>query len=323
MPRKPSSRKFQLTINNPLDHGFDHGRIKAILSEFPGTHYWCMCDEIGEQGTPHTHVYVVFKNSVMFDTLHKRFYGVHIEQANGSNKENRDYVRKEGKWLDNAKHETSLIDTFEEFGKLPSDRSRGETQAEQIMQLVKDGKTDAEILKAFPTAFNKLNHIEKARQTLLEKRYKNAFRKLQVTYIWGDTGVGKTRSVMEQYGYTNVYRVTDYAHPFDSYKGQDVIIFEEFRSSLTVADMLNYLDGYPVELPCRYANKVACYTKVFVITNIPLEQQYPNVQLDSPGTWEAFLRRIPTTVHMTKDFQLLNDDPTFDPKAIFSSTEVH
>jgi hypothetical protein len=141
--------------------------------------------------------------------------------------------------------------------------------------------------------------------------------------LTGDTGAGKTRSVMELYGYTNVYRVTDYDHPFDSYKGEDVIIFEEFRGSLKVADMLNYLDGYPVELPCRYANKVACYTKVYITTNIPLEEQYRNVQSESPGTWKAFLRRVPTVVHMTNDFMLLADDPAFDPEDIFDKTEVH
>ena len=79
---------------------------------------------------------------------------------------------------------------------------------------------------------------------------------------------------MEKYGYQNVYRVTDYDHPFDSYKGQDVIVFEEFRSSLKIQDMLNYLDGYPCELPCRYNNKLACFTKVYIITNISFNQQY-------------------------------------------------
>ena len=48
MPRHPSSRKYLLTINNPVDHGFTHERIKTILSNFPGLLYWCMCDEIGE-----------------------------------------------------------------------------------------------------------------------------------------------------------------------------------------------------------------------------------------------------------------------------------
>ena len=151
MPRKPSTRKYQLTINNPTDHGFTHERIRTILSEFPGLLYWCMCDEVGEQGTPHTHVYTVFRNSVMFDTMHSKFYGVHIEQANGSNKVNRDYIRKEGKWLDDAKNETNLADTFEEWGVLPPDRKTAETQADHIVQMIRDGKSNAEILEECPT----------------------------------------------------------------------------------------------------------------------------------------------------------------------------
>lgn len=323
MPKKTSSRKFQLTINNPTDHGFTHERIRAILSESPGLLYWCMCDEVGEQGTPHTHVYVVFKNSVMFETLHKRFYGAHIEQANGSNQENRDYVRKEGKWLDDAKHETNLADTFEEWGELPADRSRQESQSEQIMQMIYDGKSNAEILAEIPSAYTRLPYIEQARQTLLQEKYKNQWRSLDVTYLWGDTGAGKTRSVMDKYEYANVFRVTNYdAHPFDGYKGQDIVIFEEFRSSIKIQDMLNFLDGYPVELPCRYTNKVACYTKVFLISNIPLDEQYPNVQKEEHSSWEAFRRRIHHVQHMARDFEPLPDDPGFDPDRVFGTQGV-
>lgn len=322
MPRNPSSRKFQLTINNPGDHGFTHERIRTILSDFSGVIYWCMCDEIGEQGTPHTHVYVVFKNSTMFDTMHRRFYGAHIEQAHGKHQENRDYVRKEGKWLNDAKHETNLADTFEEWGELPPDRRHSETQADRIVQMIRDGKTNAEILEECPTAYSKIAHIEQTRQTLLAERYKDEWRHMNVTYLWGDTAAGKTRSVMEKYGYSKVYRVTDYSHPFDGYKGQDVIIFEEFRSSLAIGDMLNFLDGYPIDLPCRYSNKVACYTNVFIISNISLEQQYPNVQVDNPETWAAFCRRIHHVEHMTNNFVLLPDDSDFDPDSIFCKTEV-
>lgn len=322
MPRKPSCRKFQLTINNPTDHGFTHDRIKCYLHEFPGIMYWCMCDEVGEQGTPHTHVFVLFKNSVMFETLHKRFYGAHIEQANGSNKDNRDYIRKEGKWQDDAKHETNLADTFEEWGELPPERSHRENQSEQIMKMVRNGKSNAEILAEIPTAFNKLHYIEQARQTLIQDKFKDTWRKLNVTYLWGGTGAGKTRSVMDTYGYSKVYQVTNYDHPFDGYTGQDVIIFEEFRSSLKIDDMLKFLDGYPLMLPCRYADKVACYTKVFIISNISLEQQYPNVQVDNPETWAAFRRRIHDVMHMTNDLTPLPDDPTFDPDSIFGKTEV-
>ena len=321
MPRNPSSRKFQLTINNPTQHGFDHARIKAILAEFTSTVYWCMCDEIGEKGTLHTHIYLATRNSVMFDTILKRFFGAHIEQAKGSHQENRDYIRKEGKWLEDAKHETNLSDTFEEWGELPPDRSARESQSEQIMEMVCAGHTNAEILSEIPGAYNKLNYIEQARQTLLEAKFRNTWRNLEVTYIWGETGSGKTRSVMDTYGYSNVYRVTDYAHPFDSYKGQDVVLFDEFRSSLPLSAMLTYLDGYPIELPCRYANKVACFTKVYLISNIPLEQQYPNVQLDEPASWKAFLRRFTNVLRKDKAFRLLDNDPQFDPDSVFGAAE--
>ena len=143
-----------------------------------------------------------------------------------------------------------------------------------------------------PAFMLNLDKIERARQVVNEERYKHEFRQLDVTYIYGTTGAGKTRSVMERYGYESVFRVTDYLHPFDNYKGQDVIIFEEFRSSVRIGDMLNFLDGYPLELPCRYSNKVACYTKVYVITNIPLTEQYTQLQREQPETWCALLRRF-------------------------------
>lgn len=233
----------------------------------------------------------------MFSTLQQRFYGAHIEMAQGSNKENRDYIRKEGRWLDDAKHETNHIETFEESGVMPPDRTRGKKDNEQIFEMIKQGKSNAEILEAFPSAMTKINYIEQTRQTLKNEKYKNTFRTLNTTYIYGETGVGKTRGIMEQYGYSNVYRITDYEHPFDGYKGQDILIFEEFRSSLPIKDMLVYLDGYPVTLPCRYANKEACFTKVFILINIPLEKQYCNIQQGEPETWDAFCRRIHHVQH--------------------------
>ena len=56
--------------------------------------------------------------------------------------------------------------------------------------------------------------------------------------------------------------------------------------------MLLYLDGYPVMLPCRYADKVACYTKVYILSNADLRDQYSDIQNNYPDTWKAFLRRI-------------------------------
>lgn len=281
-----------MTINNPLDSGCSHDHIKEILRQTPCI-YFCLCDEIGEQGTPHTHVYVVYANAVMFDTMKKRFPAAHIETTKGSSQENREYIRKEGKWREDAKKETNLADTFEEYGEMPQDtRQKNETVSSYVLEMIKDGCTNAQIVDAFPSYLTRIDKIEQARQMLRGEEHKDTWREVHTTYRYGTTGTGKTRSVMERYGYSNVYRVTNYQHPFDGYAGQDVIVFEEFRSNLMIGDMLNYLDGYPFALPCRYANKIACFTKVYIISNIPLEDQYRNIQHEQPSTWAAFLRRI-------------------------------
>ena len=122
---------------------------------------------------------------------------------------------------------------------------------------------------------------------------------MTVKYIWGDTGSGKTRGIMDQYGYDNVYRVTNYnSGAFDSYAGQDIILFEEFSSQFPIEQMLVLLDGYPLMLPCRYANKVACYTKVYLTSNKPLSAQYVDVQSSNPRTFDALKRRITDVIYM-------------------------
>lgn len=292
MARDEAYRKYQLTINNPIEKGFSHESLKNIIGTFKGCIYWCMSDEIGAQETPHTHVYIAFKNAVEFKSIQERFYGAHIEKARGTHRENRDYIRKEGKWLADVKHGTRIEGTFEESGDLPEEVSAQQKQSEHVLEMIKTGATDIDIINEHPSQMNHIKNIDATRQMLLEDEYKSTFRELNVFYIWGKSGVGKTRSVMEQYGYENVFRITDYKHPFDSYKGQSVILFDEFRSSLPITDMLNYLDGYPLELPCRYSNKIACFTKVYLISNIPLDKQYPNVQTEEPETFNAFKRRI-------------------------------
>lgn len=301
MPKEKDSqsRKWQLTINNPAEKGYTHDFLKQQAADFKSLAYWCMCDEVGENGTPHTHLYIAFRSPVRFSTLKNHFDGAHFEIANGTSEQNRDYVRKEGKWADDEKHETNLPDTFEEYGEMPVEHQGKRTDLTRLYELIKDGTSNYDIIEENPSYMLKLDKIERARQIVREERFRKAWRDLEVSYIFGKTGAGKTRGIMERYGYENVYRVTDYDHPFDSYAGQDVIVFEEFRSSLKINEMLNYLDGYPLELPCRYCNRVACFTKVYVITNIPFERQYESVQLEHPETWKAFIRRFQTVREYT------------------------
>lgn len=287
------SRKWLVTINNPVEKGMEHNAIKAQLQLFKNCVYWCMSDEIGKDGgTYHTHIFICCSGAVRFSTLKKRFNGAHFDVCKGTAIDNKNYVFKEGKWFNTEKEDTRVDGTQEEWGDCPVERQGQRNDISDLYAMIKEGLTNYEIIESNPQYMLNLDKIERARQTVLEERFKNEWRDLTVTYIYGTTGAGKTRSVMDKYGYSNVFRVTDYEHPFDGYKGQDVIAFEEFRSSLRIDDMLKYLDGYPVEIPCRYANKIACFTKVYIISNIALTEQYPNVQKEQTETWNALLRRI-------------------------------
>lgn len=307
MARDYATRRYQLTINNPQEHGFDHNAIKAILAKGAKLEYWCMCDEEGQEETPHTHLYAVFKNPVMFESLKKKFSSAHIEIPVGTHSDNYVYVRKDGpkynkdasghyKYTDSSGkvHEgINYIDTFEEYGILPPDSRQGDrNDLRTLYNLISSGADNAQILSEHPEYMRDISHIDRTRQTLLEERNRNIFRQMNNTYIYGPTGVGKTRSVREKHGYANCYSVSDYHHPFDGYRGQSTILFDEFHSSLALNCMLQYLDGYPIELPCRYANKQACYTEAYIVSNLPLEKQYTIEQHEKPETWAAFLRRI-------------------------------
>lgn len=304
------SRKWQLTINNP---SLTHEEIKAKLGELTYL-YWCLADEVGlETRTPHIHIFIMLKSPARFSRIKKLFPEAHIEQARGTAQENKDYVAKSGKWADDPKADTAVEGSFEESGELPYEPGPGfRSDITELYELVAAGLDNASIMAVNPELARYVHTMDKIRQDILESENKEAWRDLDVTYIFGPTATGKSRGVMEKHGYAEVCRIVDYKHPFEGYMAQSVICFDEFRSSLPVGDMLEYLDGYPVSLPARYANRQALYTTAYIISNIDLGQQFPKVQEQEPATWRAFLRRIHHVVEYRKDGPPINHGPALE-----------
>ena len=139
--RDTFSRKWQLTFNNPKEHGWTHEKIREVLGSFPTLCYWCMADEIGgEQQTYHTHLFLnLAPSKCRFSTLKSKFPGAHIEKAFGTSRENRDYIMKDGKWKDSEKGTTSVEGTFEEFGECPEETPGKSKETERILEMLKDG----------------------------------------------------------------------------------------------------------------------------------------------------------------------------------------
>lgn len=310
------SRKWALTINNPLDSGFDHSEINSQIKLFSAD-YYCLCDEIASTGTPHTHIFLYSRSPIRFSTIKKRFPSAHIEKAYGSAADNRDYLRKEGKWKDSEKADTSVEGTFEEYGMLPVERAEKYPEMFALIQDIRDGMTISEIIDKYPNHAFRIRDIEVLRQTILFEKFATIRRSVYVTYLYGASGTGKTRSIFDNNDPREICRITNYRNGkgvnFDNYSGQDILVFEEFAGQIELEELLNYLDIYPLSLPARYSDKVACYTKVFLTSNLPLEQQYRCARCEKPESYRAFLRRIHRVVEYLADGSIIvhkDDSPT-------------
>lgn len=304
MENNTQARKWTLVINNPLEAGLDHAAIREILHRFAPS-YFCMADEIATTGTYHTHIFLLAPSPIRFSTIKNRFPTAHIEKAYGSAKANRAYILKEGHWADTDKAETSVSGTFEEWGDLPAEKEEAAPEMFKLIQDLRAGKSVMEIIEDNPKLAFRIREIETLRQAILEEKYSAENRALEVTYLYGASGTGKTRGIFEKHDRKSICRITDYGGRngvrFDAYHCQDVLVLEEFHSQIPISVMLNYLDIYPLTLPARYTDRIACYTKVYITSNIPLEEQYRDIQRYQMETWRAFLRRVQNVIEYLRD----------------------
>ena len=304
------SRTYTLCFHNIEETGYSLDTIKEIIEGIPSLIYACGAEEIGcETNKLHIHTYFACKNPIRFSTLRNKFSDadVNIQASQGTAYENRDYIFKEGKWENDPKADQKTGVNFE-IGTVPENHQGHRSDLEALYNMVKEGFSNIEIINTYPDiAILHLDKLDKLRTALFFQKYSSERRlDLKVHYIFGATRTGKTRSVLDEYGDENCYRVTDYAHPFDSYDPtkHSVIIFDEFRSSLPLQDMLNYLDIYVLTLPARYSNKIASYKTAIIISNEPFESQYSELQKDSgkKETYQAWVARFNGYVkHFDKD----------------------
>ena len=313
------ARKWLLTINNPQNSNLTHSEIKRIAGLFK-PNYFCLSDEIAETGTLHTHLFIYSHSPIRFSTLKNRFPTAHIDKVDGTVLDNRNYIRKEGQWKGTQKEKTNLLETFEEYGEIPKPCNENNPDMAELIEEVEGGLSTYAIIKKHPKYGFRSKDIGLIRQTFMEDKYKNLKRNVITTYIFGKTGTGKTRSIFENNKASDICRVTSYkkGNPalFDGYNSQSILVFEEFAGQIPIEEMLNYLDIYPLMLPARYYDRVACYNKVYITSNIPLNMQYPDVQRTKPESWNAFLRRI----HFVEEY---TDDGFFTRKVLNKPKEIN
>lgn len=293
MAGRRGSRRWVLTQNN-----YTEEEVQIIVEKLGDTNSKIVmrcqiAKEVGEKGTPHLQGYIHFHNSKTRSALDK-WFGFHwkdSQMAKGTDFENHNYTAKDG-------------DIVVQYGEIP--REEGELDIwERIVIHIDEGMSTENIVRLYPsTALRCIKAIHMYRLDI--DRRAAQWRDVEVIYLHGTTGSGKTRFVMETHGYHNVHRVLETGSgKFDGYAGQDVLLFDEFRSQFKLGDLLNWFDGYPLELPARYANRMAKFTKVYIVSNWRFNEQYTQSRDAMTPTYNAFLRRISKIEH---DFSWTPED---------------
>lgn len=258
-------------------------RLKFILDVLSPFDYLCIQLEQGlETGYKHYQCYVEFKNARYWDSVRKLISFAHVEERKGSQKDAFKYCTKED----------TRLHGYWEFGTRPVFNENGSKNGlkELFVKAIMSGASDFELLLNFPTIYKK-QVVNEYREILgIMDPYLINNRDVIVHYIYGASGTGKSSYVRRTHDIRDLYFVSDYdKDPFGNYKGQKVIVFEEYRQQFSLSQLLQYIDIYPVELPSRYNNKIAKYTEVYIISNWELKHQYQNL---SNVDRQAFYRRI-------------------------------
>jgi len=220
-------------------------------------------EEIGDSGTYHFQGYCEFKQQISLG-LAKQLLGgatVHLERRRGSAKQAADYAKKD---------DTRVAHTNPyEFGE---PRTQGKRiDLEGFKEEVMAGKRKRDLLDdhvgiiaRYPKFYEQL--------TMMNRPVRST--DLVVSLLIGETGLGKTRSVMSKFGDDPDFYVAPLNNGtmwYDTFDGHTRVLLDDFSgaaSHISLCSLLRLLDRYPVLVPTKGSHTWWLPDEVFVTTNV-------------------------------------------------------
>lgn len=301
-----SSRSWFCVLNNPQNL-FGEGKTPEEMVE-AAINLWCdgkphrTCAinyEVGDSGTPHMHMVLEDPAKARFSALQKLFPSIHIEPTRGNKEQAEDYINKRGQFSE--KSHTVIVPAV----------YRGQIKAAQgtrndlavIEELLEQGMRPNDIMDI---SLNYRKHEPLIKKAYFRKRDRETPIMRGVAVYWhvGDSGTGKSYTytqLAKAHGVDNIYFMTDYENGgFDMYQGETILIMDEFKGNIRFQQLLNYLDGYKMQVHCRYANVNALWTEVHITSIYPPEEAYRfmvDKESQHRDTVKQLLRRIRKIVY--------------------------
>lgn len=245
-------RKVCITMNNySLD---DFEKMKAHIETF--CTFGVLGKEVGDSGTRHIQGYVEYKNGRTFKRLKEIYEGCHLEKKRGTNTQAADYCKKDGDYWEHGTTEPE------------SQGRRGDLQA--ISEHIRDDNGIRDMIES--------NLITNAQHMCVAEKCMKYFepqrdRKPTVWWLWGPTGLGKTKDVMETV--KKPWISNGSLQWFDGYDAQEDVVFDDFRESdVDFHLLLRLLDRYPVSVPIKGSFRAFRPLRIFITTPYPISETY-------------------------------------------------
>lgn len=250
------SRNYVFTVNNYTTKMLkDFHKVAKSLEKH---NYICYGLEEGEKKTKHIQAYIQLENAMTYSALQKYFSLMkkgkldkfHVERAKGSLKQNQKYTSKEGQWF--------------EYGDPKSQGSR--TDLDDLReQLRNDPRSARSIMKNDDLNYQQIRYVETVTKYLFEHREPDD--PPVVLWIWGNSGIGKTKKVYDEFDHKEIYSVTDYNWLGQDYFQQQVYLFDDFRADdIPFHTLLKICDRYPYTLPVK-GSHIPLKSKYIIITS--------------------------------------------------------
>ncbi len=320
-------RDWCFVVNNPKQN---EKEFEDYLKTLTRVRYFVFVKEKGDgtkdnpNGTEHYQGYIEFDAPKKFTTM--RMYlseekigvNAHVAERKYTREACVLYVKKEGKFQD-KKH--TQIGEVHEWGHFSLGGERNDLT--DMVDLRKNGSSEIEIFEQYPNSYARYESFVDHMALKYKGQSFKGERNVEVTYIYGPPQVGKSKYVYNLYGYDNVYCNQGYevGKWFDGYMGQDVLLFDNYCADFKINLLLTYLSCQPVTIPCRFKNKMACYTKVYIVSTLSPYDQYDPLNSSDKDMVGAFIKRIDKVIRFLSngEYQVevdLRKDNT-DPDEVF------
>jgi len=263
-------RNFVFTINNPLQNGGPE--ICDWLEQ--NCSYVIIGCERGDSGTFHWQGYAELAKPCRWSTITGHEFRWHIERRMGSQTEAIRYCEKDG--------------NFHSCGKRREQGSRGDL--DRIRRIA-----DEDGMRAVCMAGN-VQQIRIAEKYL---SYNESSRdwKPYVTWIYGDSGTGKSKMAREISG-EDVYTKNVGTKWWDGYDGHEDVIVDDFRDSWwPITYMLALLDRYPMIVEYKGGQRQFRAQRITVTCLYGPDDCYRH----TGECIKQLLRRIDKVVHLVSD----------------------